>query len=106
MAAAHFGASTLGSDIDPRSFRGREATKGSSSKNPMGLLTNFQQYGTVNNFVDAFTSDLTNTPLRLNQYLDGIVCDPPYGVREGLKVLGTRDGSRKEEVIIDGTPAH
>ena len=22
------------------------------------------------------------------------------------KVLGTRDGSRKEEVIIDGTPAH
>ena len=25
-------------------------------------------------------------------WLDGIVCDPPYGVREGLKVLGLKEG--------------
>lgn len=106
VAAAHFGASTLGSDIDPRSFRGREAVAGTSQKNPMGLLTNYQQYGTVNNFMDAFSSDLTNTPLRLDQFLDGIVCDPPYGVREGLRVLGTRDGRGKEVVHIDGVPSH
>lgn len=106
VAAACFGASTLGSDIDPRSFRGKEAVAGASQKNPMGLLTNYQQYGTVSNFVDAFSSDLTNTPLRLDQFLDGIVCDPPYGVREGLRVLGTRDGRGKEAVIIDGVPSH
>lgn len=102
VAAAHFGALTCGSDIDPRSFRGRERKKG----DPIGLASNFKQYGTESKFVDAFTSDLTNTPLLQRQFLDGIICDPPYGVREGLRVLGTRDGRGKEEVIIDGVPAH
>lgn len=102
VAAAHFGALTLGSDIDPRSFRGKEMEKGK----PMGLFSNFQQYGIESKFLDVFCSDLTNTPLRGKPFLDGIVCDPPYGVREGLKVLGTRDGRGKEEVLIDGVPAH
>ncbi|KAB8276785.1 hypothetical protein BDV30DRAFT_224116 [Aspergillus minisclerotigenes] len=102
VAAAHFGALTCGSDIDPRSFKGREK----NDKEPMGLFTNFQQYGIESKFMDAFSSDLTNTPLLNRQFLDGIVCDPPYGVREGLRVLGTRDGSGREEVIIDGVPAH
>ncbi|KAF7160951.1 hypothetical protein CNMCM5623_006513 [Aspergillus felis] len=102
VAAAHFGSLTLGSDIDGRSFRGKEMGKGK----PMGVLSNFQQYGTQSKFVDVFTSDLTNTPLRSSQFLDGIICDPPYGVREGLRVLGTRDGRGKEEVLIDGVPAH
>ncbi|KAI9932934.1 NAD-dependent histone deacetylase sir2 [Aspergillus wentii] len=102
VAAAHFGALTFGSDIDGRSFRGKEMAQGK----PMGLYSNFQQYGIVSKFVDAFTSDLTNTPLRKSPFLDGIICDPPYGVREGLKVLGTRDGRAKEALIIDGVPAH
>jgi tRNA (guanine10-N2)-methyltransferase len=50
-------------------------------------------------------SDLTNTPLRIlspdkdytKGYLDGIVCDPPYGIREGLKVLGSRQELLEEE---------
>ncbi|KAI9371457.1 hypothetical protein BJX61DRAFT_534770 [Aspergillus egyptiacus] len=102
VAAAHFGALTLGSDIDGRSFRGKEMSKGK----PSGVQMNFQQYGISSKFVDTFTSDLTNTPLLDRQFLDGIVCDPPYGVREGLRVLGARDGRRAEEVIIDGVPAH
>lgn len=102
VAAAHYGALTLGSDIDPRSFRGREENLDGK---PMGVMLNFQQYGLQSRFLDAFTSDLTNTPLRDKQLLDGIVCDPPYGVREGLRVLGLRDG-RKDEIIIDGVPVH
>ncbi|KAF7592761.1 hypothetical protein BBP40_012519 [Aspergillus hancockii] len=101
VAAAHFGALTCGSDIDPRSFRGREKDE----KQPIGLLTNFLQYGIEAKFMDAFSSDLTNSPLLNRPFLDGIVCDPPYGVREGLRVLGTRDGSGRE-VVIDGVPAH
>ncbi|KAJ5324512.1 tRNA (guanine(10)-N2)-methyltransferase [Penicillium atrosanguineum] len=98
VAASHFGALTLGSDIDPRSFRGKDEEKG-MGKN---VQANFQQYGIESKFLDTFTSDLTNTPLRNAQLLDGIICDPPYGVREGLRVLGTRDGKVIEPVVIDG----
>ncbi|KAJ5570159.1 RNA methylase family protein [Penicillium hispanicum] len=103
LAASHFGALTLGADIDPRSFRGKD---GEYEKGEIAVMRNFKQYGTTSKFVDAFTSDLTNTPLRNSQFLDGIVCDPPYGVREGLRVLGTRDGTTKEPVFIDGVAAH
>ncbi|KAL4881549.1 SIR2-domain-containing protein [Aspergillus karnatakaensis] len=103
VAASHFGAITFGSDIDGRSFRGKEMEK---KGDPTGVELNFQQYGLSKNFGDVYTSDLTNTPLLDRQFLDGIVCDPPYGVREGLRVLGTRDGRNIGEVIIDGVPAH
>lgn len=103
VAAAHFGALTFGSDIDPRSFRGKEEER---NKKELALMKNYQQYGIVSKFLDAFTSDLTNTPLRNSQFLDCIICDPPYGVREGLRVLGTRNGKVIEPVIIDGVPAH
>ena len=97
IACSHFGARTLGSDIDGRMLRG---------KNGKDIRTNFRQYGLVDRYLDGFISDLTNTPLRMGRWLDGIVCDPPYGVREGLKVLGSKDGSGKEAVYINGEAAH
>ncbi|KAF2088830.1 RNA methylase family protein [Saccharata proteae CBS 121410] len=97
VASAHFGATAVGADIDGRSIRG---------KGKVNVISNFKQYGLMDRYLDNIISDLTNTPLRRARWLDGIVCDPPYGVREGLKVLGTKDGSGKEEVIIDGVPAH
>ncbi|KAL3464741.1 hypothetical protein BJX64DRAFT_275651 [Aspergillus heterothallicus] len=103
VAASHFGALTFGSDIDGRSFRGKEMTKGK----PTGVALNFQQYGIYDKLIDTFTSDITNTPLLDRPFIDGIVCDPPYGVREGLRVLGAREGHRPiGEVMIDGVPAH
>ncbi|KAL6251157.1 hypothetical protein RBB50_001365 [Rhinocladiella similis] len=125
VAASELGAWTLGSDIDGRSFRGKGLGLGK------GVGANFQRYGISHLFGDCITSDLTNTPFRNptrsqqrfgTRWLDGIICDPPYGVREGLKVLGTRkpsafpvnvDGSDAPEVstspvphMIDGVPAH
>ncbi|KAJ5597743.1 hypothetical protein N7537_007827 [Penicillium hordei] len=99
VAASHFGALTLGADIDGRSFRGKESGK-------LGIYENFDQYGIKSKFLDTFTSDLTNTPLQRTAVLDGIVCDPPYGVREGLRVLGNRRGKPAVNVIIDGIPAY
>jgi len=100
LACAHFGAVVCGSDIDGRSIRGTggSARKGQTGK--MDVQGNFKQYGLESRYLGAFISDLTNTPLRVLEhgnrtakggYLDGIVCDPPYGIREGLKVLGNRD---------------
>lgn len=99
LACAHYGAVVTGSDIDGRSIRGLggSARRGQTGKRNVEM--NFEQYGLSANYLGGFVSDLTNTPLRIDlsgeqstpPYLDGIVCDPPYGIREGLKVLGTRD---------------
>ncbi|KAL8736192.1 MAG: hypothetical protein Q9166_000347 [cf. Caloplaca sp. 2 TL-2023] len=97
IACAHFGAVTMGSDIDGRAVRGKQG---------INIITSFQQYGLVEKCLASFIADLTHTPLRTGRYLDGIICDPPYGVREGLKVLGSRDGGNKELVWIDGEAAH
>ena len=97
IACSHFGARTMGSDIDGRMVRGR---------NGKDIRTNFRQYKLLDRYLDGFISDLTHSPLRGGRWLDGIVGDPPYGVREGLKVLGTKNGSRKEIVFIDGEASH
>jgi tRNA (guanine10-N2)-methyltransferase len=98
VACAHFGALAFGSDIDGRSIRG---------KGKAGLVSNFKQYNLMSEFGDSFVADLTNTPLRAARLFDGIVCDPPYGVREGLKVLGSRDPAKgKEPVYRDGQAHH
>ncbi|KAL9101097.1 MAG: hypothetical protein Q9163_003612 [Psora crenata] len=97
VACSHFGAMTLGSDIDGRVVRG---------KGDKNIRTNFRQYGLLDKYLDGFISDLTHSPLRTGRFLDGVICDPPYGVREGLKVLGKKDGSGREVICIDGEPAH
>ena len=90
VAFAHFGALAFGSDIDGRSIRRKGKTN---------LLANFVQYSLTEMFGDSFVADITNTPLRNARLFDGIVCDPPYGVREGLKVLGNRDETKPKEPI-------
>jgi tRNA (guanine10-N2)-methyltransferase len=84
LSAAYFGAVTIGADIDGRVLRGDR--KGKSVKG------NFKQYGLEGGWMDGVVADLTNTPFRKGasqRWVHGIVCDPPYGVREGCKVLGT-----------------
>ena len=97
VACGHFGAMALGSDIDGRSVRGN---------GDRNIFSNFVQYKIQDSFMDCLIADLTNTPLRQGRWLDGILCDPPYGIREGPKVLGYREGKDAELVVIDGQPAH
>ncbi|KAI1441884.1 tRNA guanosine-2'-O-methyltransferase [Annulohypoxylon stygium] len=94
IACAHFGALGWGSDIDGRSVRGEGGKR--------SLKGNFKQYGLEGLLGDVFVSDLTNSPVRKARILDGIVCDPPYGVREGLKVLGCRDPEKDAWLIEKG----
>jgi tRNA (guanine10-N2)-methyltransferase len=95
IACAHFGAVVFGSDIDGRTIRGLGGSARRGQTGKMDVIGNFKQYNLLSNYLGGFVSDLTNTPLRMppsstQGYLDGIVCDPPYGIREGLKVLGSR----------------
>lgn len=91
VACAHFGATAWGSDIDGRSMRGEGGKK--------SLKGNFEQYGIGSYLGDVFSSDLTNSPIRRDRIFDGIVCDPPYGVREGLRVLGIKDPEKSPWLI-------
>ncbi|KAK1718714.1 S-adenosyl-L-methionine-dependent methyltransferase [Colletotrichum acutatum] len=94
VACAHFGALGFGSDIDGRAIRG--------SGGERSVKGNFAQYGLSERIGEFWTADLTNTPVRRVRWLDGIVCDPPYGVREGLRVLGCRDPEKTPWVVEAG----
>lgn len=95
IACAHFGAMSWGSDIDGRSIRGDGDGK--------CLMSNFEQYGIIGKLGDAFAADITNSPIYRGRRLwDGIVCDPPYGVREGLRVLGLRDPEKTPWLLEKG----
>ncbi|PSR92138.1 hypothetical protein BD289DRAFT_459760 [Coniella lustricola] len=118
LACSAFGAISWGSDIDGRAVRGsghdsRAEAKRGLVKGEKTLRGNFKHYGLLNRLGDAFTSDLTNTPLRRRPFgsagpggsarlFNGIICDPPYGVREGLRVLGCRDPESTPWVVEAG----
>ena len=97
VTCAHFGTMFLGSDIDGRSIRGTQ---------DRNLLANFTQYDLRDLYLDSFIADVVHCPLRNLQIFDGIICDPPYGVREGPRVLGLREGKKARNVSINGVPAH
>ncbi|KAH3679201.1 hypothetical protein WICPIJ_008701 [Wickerhamomyces pijperi] len=121
VAGAAYGALTVGSDIDGRLIRGKgnntkmqnDSEGKSQKKKKQGgevkdIQSNFKQYGNKELFLDVLTMDFTHNAFRDTLKFDCIVCDPPYGIREGLKVLGARNPERfegKETVEIDGMKA-
>lgn len=99
-AGGHYGALVIGSDIDGRMNRGKGAAQ--------NINTNFKHYKESNRFLDVLTMDFTHNSLRRDLVIDTILCDPPYGIRESIKVLGARDPERfagKENIEIDGEKA-
>lgn len=101
VAAAEFGGITLGSDIDVRIIRGKS--------DKQTIKNNFKQYNTIDKYIDVLAMDFTNNSIRDDFMFDTIVCDPPYGVREGLKICGAKNEEKaagRENVIIEGERAH
>ncbi|CAL1385494.1 unnamed protein product [Linum trigynum] len=85
VGAAHFGAVTMGADIDIRVVRdGRGPDR--------NVWSNFKQYG-LPAPVGLLRADNNLPPWRpgLKEVFDAIICDPPYGVRAG----GRKSGGRK-----------
>ncbi|KAL8209527.1 hypothetical protein R6Q57_006259 [Mikania cordata] len=85
VAAAHFGALTMGADIDIRVVR--------DGRGPdCNVWSNFKQYG-LQMPVSLLRADNNLPPWRpgLKEMFDAIICDPPYGVRAG----GRKSGGRK-----------
>ncbi|KAL9458655.1 hypothetical protein AB3S75_007509 [Citrus x aurantiifolia] len=85
VAAAHFGAMTMGADIDIRVVR--------DGRGPdTNVWSNFKQYG-LQMPIGLLRADNNLPPWRpgLKEVFDAIICDPPYGVRAG----GRKSGGRK-----------
>ncbi|KAG0304087.1 hypothetical protein BGZ98_005943 [Dissophora globulifera] len=103
MTCAHFGATTVGSDIDGRQIRG----KGKAS-----IQSNSEQYGVKDRVLDALVFDVCHAPWRRVKggLFDAIVTDPPYGVRAGAKTLGRKDPTKQATgprmAVEEGVHAH
>lgn len=99
VASAEFGGVTIGSDIDFLTLKG----KGPKRR----LKDNFDYYKDPLQFTDVLCMDFTNNAFRKDLTFGAIVCDPPYGVREGVKVCGTTDNKLgRETIVIDGQLAY
>nr|ATG70641.1 ATTRM11 [Juniperus phoenicea] len=85
VAASHFGAMTMGADIDIRVVR--------NGRGPdCNVWSNFKQYD-LPLPISLIRADNNLPPWRgdLQEIFDAIICDPPYGVRAG----GRKSGGRK-----------
>lgn len=89
IPAAHLGAMTLGADIDIRVIKLGKKDKAGRHVN---VWTNFRDYG-LPPPLGLLRCDLHTAPFRtgLEEVLDAIVCDPPYGVRAGGRKSVAKD---------------
>jgi tRNA (guanine10-N2)-methyltransferase len=82
VAAAHHGAMCIGADINQKLLTGR--TRAGTAT----VRDNFVQYGFAP--PDILCADLSHGTAfrRRGEWIDAVICDPPYGVRAGARKLG------------------
>ncbi|KAJ3345601.1 hypothetical protein HDU83_003901 [Entophlyctis luteolus] len=78
FTSSHFGAFTMGADIDGRQIRGKD------NKN---IDSNAKQYDLTHRILGTVVCDIAHHPWRATPFWDAIICDPPYGVRAGAKKI-------------------
>nr|XP_047144277.1 tRNA (guanine(10)-N2)-methyltransferase homolog isoform X3 [Hydra vulgaris] len=99
LACSHFGGISGGSDIDFNVVfgRGKSSRAGSNLKAQNEIVrTNFEHYKIEKKYWDILACDATHMPIRANELFDVIVTDPPYGIREGGRKLGSKKDSTWE----------
>ncbi|KAJ2579653.1 hypothetical protein GGH95_002991 [Coemansia sp. RSA 1836] len=92
LTCSHFGAYSMGSDIDGRQIRGTAGFR----RGVNGISANLAQYGLADRVLDTVVFDICRNPWRSGPMFDAIVTDPPYGVRAGAKRLGRKNGTDPE----------
>ena len=93
LAAAEFGGFVVGSDIDYLTLHARTRPSRVGQKKRAedeSFVANFEQYGLVANYLGVITSDFSLSPwVQDRPWLDAVVTDPPYGIRERTTKVGT-----------------
>jgi tRNA (guanine10-N2)-methyltransferase len=107
VGCAHFGAMTIGGDIDPRVLRGDTKLNQQVTDGSTNIFTNFAQYGMNDRLVDLVACDGSRPCWRRNtQWYDAIVGDPPYGVRAGARKIGKKVKRKVKEARVDADLPH
>ncbi|OIR56291.1 MAG: tRNA guanosine-2'-O-methyltransferase TRM11, partial [Amphiamblys sp. WSBS2006] len=89
------GSYTVGSDIDGRPIRGDIVVRKVRNEKRTSLLTNMADYSIERRYLGSVVADATRLPFRAGSLFDGIVTDPPYGVRAGSVQLVSSDPARE-----------
>jgi tRNA (guanine10-N2)-methyltransferase len=102
VGCAHFGAMTIGGDIDPRVLRGDTKLNQQVTEGTTSIFTNFAQYDMQDKLVDLVACDSSRPCWRRSvQWYDAIVGDPPYGVRAGARKIGMKGNRKVKEARVD-----
>jgi len=95
VAAAEYGGYVLGGDIDYLTLHARTRPSRVGQKiraEDESMVANFEQYGLTSQYLGVIAGDFSKSPWRDGEWLDSVITDPPYGIREGT----TRVGSHKD----------
>ncbi|EFC48950.1 predicted protein [Naegleria gruberi] len=97
VSIAHYGAHVIGSDLDIRVVRGKNFRQKGNIESETNIQSNFDDYGLTNKAgLELLRVDLSQSHVWKPQnkshapkpIFDAIVCDPPYGNREGPRKIG------------------
>ncbi|KAI1240967.1 hypothetical protein IHE44_0009422 [Lamprotornis superbus] len=97
ISSAHFGAYVCGTDIDYNTIHGlgKASRKNQKWRGPdENIRANLRQYSLEKYYLDALVADSSRPIWRKGMLFDAIITDPPYGIREAPR----RMGSQKETV--------
>jgi len=101
VAAAEFGGHVLGGDIDYLTLHARTRPSRVGQKiraKDESMLANFEQYGLTSQYLGVIAGDFSQSPWRDQEWLDCIITDPPYGIREGTTKLGSQKDYTKTAI--------
>jgi len=85
IAAAELGGMVMGADMDKDTLHAttKPSRVGVKKRNKdESMMANFEQYGLASKFLGVVVADFSQGPWRRSGWLDCIVTDPPYGIRE------------------------
>lgn len=88
------GAVVMGADLDYKVLR--------AASHGRAMDPNFDQYD-LSRPVGVVRADMLRSAFRAAPWVDAIVCDPPYGVREGARGFRDDGGLPQSQTYISGT---
>ncbi|KAG0714861.1 tRNA (guanine(10)-N2)-methyltransferase [Chionoecetes opilio] len=91
VSAAQFGAHVWGWDIDYLTLHARTKPTRHSQKQRTAqesIMSNLEQYGLRHRYLDVVVMDNARPFWREVPYVDAIITDPPYGIRETTERVG------------------